>query len=116
MNSSWRGTRYERTILLIAGCESRYWRFAKPWTSPQSLESPPWQSGGHGFDLDQKVRRLGQRFATIQSSRPVQLIDYGVELAFRPEAQGIDPRQLRALSKPFVASIRFDDANRVFRQ
>jgi hypothetical protein len=46
----------------------------------------------------------------------VQLIDHGVELAFRPKAQGIDPGQLRALREPYIASIRLDDANRVFRQ
>jgi hypothetical protein len=46
----------------------------------------------------------------------VQLIDHGVELAFRPNAQGIDPGQLRALREPYIASIRLDDANRVFRQ
>ena len=45
----------------------------------------------------------------------MQLIDYGVELAL-PKAQGIDSGQLRALREPYIASIRLDDANRVFRQ
>ena len=89
------------------------------WTANNDLptpESPSRQSGGQSFDLDQKVWRLGQRFAAIQGGRPVQLIDHGVELAVRPKAQGIDPGQLRALREPYIASIRLDDANRVIRQ
>ena len=57
------------------------------------MKSPSRQAGGQGFDLDQKIRRLGQRLATIQGSGLVQSIDHGVELAFRSKAKGIDPGQ-----------------------
>jgi len=72
---------------VIAGCAVRYSPFAKRLTRPPLRRSPTRQAGGESFDLDQKVGRLGQRFAAIQDSRAVKLINHGIELAFRPKAR-----------------------------